>query len=80
MNNSKRGFVQISKEAEEQILSYPWPGNIRELRNTVERIVLLEKGDTILGKHLSFLAGREEPPEETGSGQTCHSTPRDHLG
>ena len=51
----KKGFVQISKEAEEKILSYPWLGNIRELRNAVERIILLEKGDTILGKHLSFL-------------------------
>ncbi len=51
----KKRFVQISKEAEEKILSYPWLGNIRELRNAVERIILLEKGDTILGKHLSFL-------------------------
>jgi len=51
----KKGFVQISKEAEEKILSYPWLGNIRELRNAVERIILLEKGNTILGKHLSFL-------------------------
>ena len=58
----KKGFVQISKEAEEKILSYPWPGNIRELRNAVERMILLEKGDTILGRHLSFLGngGREK--------------------
>jgi DNA-binding NtrC family response regulator len=60
----KKGFVQISKEAEEKILVYPWTGNIRELRNAVERIVLLEKGDTILGKHLSFLTGKEEPQGE----------------
>jgi DNA-binding NtrC family response regulator len=60
----KKGFVQISKEAEEKVLSYPWTGNIRELRNAVERIVLLEKGDTILGKHLSFLSWESEPPEE----------------
>ncbi len=59
----KKGFVQISKEAEEKILSYPWTGNIRELRNTAERIVLLEKGNTILGKHLAFLSGGTEPPE-----------------
>ncbi|MGZ3523298.1 MAG: helix-turn-helix domain-containing protein, partial [Thermodesulfobacteriota bacterium] len=50
----------ISKEAEEKILSYPWLGNIRELRNAVERIILLEKGDTILGKHLSFLGNGGE--------------------
>jgi transcriptional regulator with PAS, ATPase and Fis domain len=60
----KKGFVQISKEAEEKILVYPWTGNIRELRNAVERIILLEKEDTILGKHLSFLSDETKPPEE----------------
>jgi two-component system response regulator AtoC len=60
----KKGFVQISKEAEEKILSYPWTGNIRELRNTAERIVLLEKGDRIPSKHLSFLSGGTEHSEE----------------
>jgi len=60
----KKGFVQISKEAEEKILVYPWTGNIREVRNAVERIVLLEKGDMILGKHLSFLSQGTELPEE----------------
>ncbi|MBS3919789.1 MAG: sigma-54-dependent Fis family transcriptional regulator [Deltaproteobacteria bacterium] len=59
----KKGFLQISGEAEEQIHSYPWPGNVRELRNAVERIVLLEKGDTILDKHLSFQ--REKGEEKT---------------
>jgi DNA-binding NtrC family response regulator len=61
----KKSFIEISQEAEECIVSYPWLGNVRELRNTAERILLLEKGDTILGKHLSFLAGREGPSEET---------------
>jgi DNA-binding NtrC family response regulator len=60
----KKGFSQISKEAEEEILSYSWLGNIRELRNTVERIVLLEKGDAILGKHLSFLSAKEGRAQE----------------
>jgi len=60
----KKSFVQISKEAEERVLSYSWLGNIRELRNTVERIILLEKDDTILGKHLSFLTERGGKSEE----------------
>ena len=55
----RKGFAEISKEAEERILTYPWPGNVRELRNAVERIVLLERGDTIMIKHLAFLGGRE---------------------
>lgn len=60
----KKGFTYLAKDAEGRILSYPWFGNIRELRNAVERIILLEKGDTILGKHLSFLSEKEEPLEK----------------
>ena len=48
-------FVRIAPEAEAQLLAYPWPGNIREIRNMAERIVLLEKGETILGGHLASL-------------------------
>jgi two-component system response regulator AtoC len=62
----KKEFVQISPEAEEKILTHPWPGNIRELRNAVERVVLLEKGDVILGKHLSFLDEVEGGQPERG--------------
>jgi DNA-binding NtrC family response regulator len=63
----QKGFTQVSGEAEERILTYPWPGNVRELRNAVERIVLLERGDKILEKHLSFLGAKElaRPKEET---------------
>ena len=39
--------TKISPEAEKAFLQYDWPGNIRELRNIVERTVLLESGDTI---------------------------------
>jgi transcriptional regulator with PAS, ATPase and Fis domain len=51
----RKGFVRIAPEAEEQLLAYPWPGNIREIRNMAERIVLLEKGETIRGTHLASL-------------------------
>lgn len=33
--------MKFSKEALEVLLNYPWPGNIRELQNTMERIVLI---------------------------------------
>ena len=59
----KKGFVKISEEAEERIIAYPWSGNIRELRNTVERIILLEKGHTILANHLSFLTEKAGLPD-----------------
>jgi DNA-binding NtrC family response regulator len=60
----KKHFVAIAGEAENRFLSYPWPGNVREVRNAVERIVLLERGDTIHEKHLSFLTEGEGPPRD----------------
>jgi two-component system response regulator AtoC len=47
-----KSFAEIEPEAERILLSYPWPGNIRELRNLFERIVLLNNGSRILAQHL----------------------------
>jgi transcriptional regulator with PAS, ATPase and Fis domain len=49
----------FSPEAEAILRSYFWPGNIRELRNLIERLVVLESADEILPKHLpDWLMGR----------------------
>ena len=37
----------FSKSAERYLLDYDWPGNIRELRNVIERAIILESGDTL---------------------------------
>ncbi|MBS1840518.1 MAG: sigma-54-dependent Fis family transcriptional regulator [Acidobacteria bacterium] len=37
----------FSEEAIQELQKYSWPGNIRELRNVVERLVLLAEGDTV---------------------------------
>ncbi len=42
----------ISPDAEDLLCAHPWPGNVRELRNTMERLVVLESGPTILPEHL----------------------------
>ena len=44
---------QISKEAIEALQSYDWPGNIRELRNVVERLIILS-GDTITTEDINL--------------------------
>ncbi len=43
-NRPVNGF---SEDALAALVSYPWPGNIRELQNVVERAVLLGKGEVI---------------------------------
>ncbi len=39
-----KAFSGISKQAENVLLQYTWTGNIRELRNLIERAVLVGKG------------------------------------
>jgi DNA-binding NtrC family response regulator len=42
-----RSHFNLSDQALETLKAYPWPGNIRELKNVIERAVLLTKGETI---------------------------------
>ena len=35
----------IAADAQRVLLAYPWPGNIRQLRNVVENMVVLARGD-----------------------------------
>ncbi|GAE36984.1 sigma-54 interaction domain-containing protein [Halalkalibacter akibai] len=43
---------RLSKEAEEKLYQYQWPGNIRELESVLERAVNLVEGDLIEVTHL----------------------------
>ncbi|OGP08886.1 MAG: hypothetical protein A2048_02290 [Deltaproteobacteria bacterium GWA2_45_12] len=44
---------KLSVDALEALKVYPWPGNIRELENTIERAVVLSEEDTIRAKNLT---------------------------
>ncbi|HME91891.1 MAG TPA: sigma-54 dependent transcriptional regulator [Myxococcaceae bacterium] len=45
-------FEGISEEALTLLKAYPWPGNIRELENLMERVLLFADGPTISAKDL----------------------------
>jgi len=47
----------ISEEALDCLISYYWPGNIRELENTIERAVILAKEPLIKKEDLSLPSG-----------------------
>ncbi|MDO9028185.1 MAG: sigma-54 dependent transcriptional regulator, partial [Candidatus Roizmanbacteria bacterium] len=49
---NKKTIKGFSPESEKFMISYDWPGNIRELKNLVERIVVLENTEVILPEHL----------------------------
>jgi transcriptional regulator with PAS, ATPase and Fis domain len=51
--------AEISTEALERLLGYAWPGNIREMRNVLERALIVSRGAGELGpEHLPPELGR----------------------
>ncbi|HEX9156891.1 MAG TPA: sigma-54 dependent transcriptional regulator [Syntrophales bacterium] len=74
----KKGFRNVSPEVQDLFRRYRWPGNVREVRNLLERVILLEDGDTLEPQHLpsEFVgrtrgAQRSEPLIETGQNPLC---------
>ncbi|GBG12867.1 two-component system, response regulator FlrC [Novimethylophilus kurashikiensis] len=65
-----RKSMRLSDEAEQTLLSYPWPGNARELENVIQRAVILAGSDNILPQHLhlpiSAQRPHRQPPDVTG--------------
>jgi DNA-binding NtrC family response regulator len=47
-----RNVRKIAPEAQHLLLEYSWPGNIRELKNVIERAMILSSGDELLPAHL----------------------------
>jgi formate hydrogenlyase transcriptional activator len=66
-------IVKMTADGMEELLHYPWPGNIRELQNVVERSVILTKSDVL---RLSPLPSHAAFPVEP---VTLADAERDHI-
>lgn len=44
-----RDLRGVSEAAMDRLRAHPWPGNVRELENAIERIVVLHRGDGLIG-------------------------------
>ena len=56
-------FQGFTQDAFAFMEAHPWPGNIRELRNVIERIIILEKGKRIDKSILESHIGKQTEPE-----------------
>jgi len=69
---NRKGIKGFSPAAEKLLVSYRWPGNIREIRNLVERLVVLESADEILPEHLpNWLTGSAGPMAHSSDGKVA---------
>ncbi len=60
----QRNITGFSDKALESITLYDWPGNIRQLANTIERAVILEDDTLIHEENLSLPTTRKHDPAE----------------
>ena len=51
-----KGLISISDETEKILLNYDWKGNARELRNVIERAVIMCDGQNLLPEHFNLTA------------------------
>lgn len=50
--DNNRGKKIMTAEAKKKLLNYPWPGNIRELANIIERAVVMDNSSFLSEEHL----------------------------
>ena len=58
--------MELGSDAEALLLKYPWPGNIRELANVLERAMILQRGERLEASDLG-LQGRASSGPEGGN-------------
>jgi len=78
---NQRGELKIAPELMRKLENHPWSGNIRELRNCLESMVVLSSGDTLTADDLppQFRdAPAAAPAAESGSG-TLESSERELI-
>ncbi|MDP6504716.1 MAG: sigma-54 dependent transcriptional regulator, partial [Planctomycetota bacterium] len=55
-----RPVPKLSASALTELQQYPWPGNIRELKNVLERAIVLTQDDNITAANLTITTGAAE--------------------
>ena len=77
-----RPVRDFSPEARTVMRRYPWPGNLRELRNAIERAVILASGPLIEPEHLTQIVAplrAGEAPMEVGGAVTLADLADEHT-
>jgi two-component system response regulator AtoC len=61
---------QLSEKAQQKLLAYRWPGNIRELKSIIDLACVLSNELTITDKDITFAHGGDLLPDMMGKEQT----------
>lgn len=80
--NRRRGRsaepARVTESAMQQLLEYDWPGNVRQLENTIERAIVMAQGGLISNEHL--LMADTAPPNPDAVATSMVERLLDHGG
>ena len=82
---NQRGDLKIAPELMKRLEAHTWPGNIRELRNCLESMVVLSSGDTLTSADLppqfsdAPATPPDPPPGSADAGGTLESSERELI-
>jgi formate hydrogenlyase transcriptional activator len=76
--NMKKQIDTISSENMNALVHYPWPGNIREMQNVIERAVILSRG-AVLHIPLTDLKSHIAEAGDTNGFATLEEVERKHI-
>ena len=76
-NSMGKPIEEIAETSMAALIDYPWPGNIRELRNVIERAMILSRGPMLQIK-LGHTTSRPQPAKNTPVA-TLEGAERSHI-
>jgi len=67
-----RDNLKLHSEVVELLISYSWPGNVRQLRNVIERMVILTEEGIVYKKHLPQEIQQSGVPQSINTGSVLN--------
>ena len=72
--------AECGAEVVDRLLSAPWPGNVREMRNVLERAMILARGQLVIGvEHLPPDLRQRAPADRRYQPQLLSEIERQHI-
>lgn len=71
--------VTLSDDAEKRLLSYHWPGNVRQLQNIIKQVALFEAGNIVTAETLSHYLPKAELTTVGTPAQVDYSRDREMM-